>query len=458
MKQFESKAWKRIALGVLGLVVAVLGYGGLQLIEPVAIAPVEAASDDLSFDGRMLLVASDADMVATAYADAELNRVAGINDALTVVPLPLDLDNTAMTTLPVSNSVMSWPQIIAVSPNGQRAYVVEVRSHPDADIQQLDTIDDMPEGQTLTVVDLSDRNQPQVIETVEIGRNPGHISISPDGQWLAVSLEEPGRELAIIQLLPNGHLGQRTYLLIDEAPQDESGNRAVSWHPSGRFLAMTQGSDRQVAFYAIDLKPDGSATLRSHGDRLDVGNHLSNGRFTADGMFFLIPDLKWNTQPIRALNFLLNPKGEMIVIRFDQEGQHQVVSRAEVGVSPEGFALSPDNTLIATVNMRRTYLADFPPVWRGKPYSSLSLVSFDPITGQLTTIDDYGFEGLLPEQATFDAAGESLAVVIYNYREDRPTAGAVEFWAVEKGTSPRLARTGLTLEVVRGAHDIVLVK
>lgn len=148
----------------------------------------------------------------------------------------------------------------------------------------------------------------------------------------------------------------------------------------------------------------------------------------------------------------------MVAIRFDEGGQHEVVSRVEVGVSPEGFALSPDDTLIATVNMRRTYLADFPPVWRGKPYSSLSLVQFDPGTGQLTTLDEYGFEGLLPEQATFDATGEALAVVIYNYREDHPTTGGLEFWAVEKGSSPRLARTGLTLEVVRGAHDIVLVE
>lgn len=444
---------------MLGLIVAVLGYRGLQLIEPVAIAPISASVDELRFDGRALLVASDADMVATAYADAELNRVEGVNDALTVVSLPLEFDRPDLATVPMSNSVMSWPQIMAVSPDGQRAYVVEVRSRPEPGVQQLNTIDDMPEGKTLTVLDVSNPAQPQVMETVAIGRNPEHISISPDGGWLAVNLEEPGRELVIIQLLPDGRLGQRTYLSIHAAPQDEPGNRAAVWHPSGRFLATTQGSDRQVAFYAVDPQPDGSVSLRPLGDPLEVGNHLSNGRFTADGAFFLVPDLKWNTQPMSNLNFLLNPKGEMIAIRFDEGGQHQVVSRAEVGVSPEGFALSPDNKIIATVNMRRTYLADFPPVWRGKPYSSLSLVQFDPTTGQLETLDEYGFEGLLPEQATFDATGEALAVVIYNYREDRPTTGAVEFWAlVENEASPRLARTGLTLDVVRGAHDIVLVE
>lgn len=128
-----------------------------------------------------------------------------------------------------------------------------------------------------------------------------------------------------------------------------------------------------------------------------------------------------------------------------------------MGLSPEGFALNPDNSLIATVNMRRTYLPNFLPAWRGKPYSSLSLVPFDPSTGQLTQSQEYGFEGLLPEQVTFDTSGNALAVVIYNYREPSPQTGAIEFWAVKAGKSPKLERTGYKLEVVRGAHDIVLV-
>jgi len=135
----------------------------------------------------------------------------------------------------------------------------------------------------------------------------------------------------------------------------------------------------------------------------------------------------------------------------------QVTSIAEVGLSPEGFALSPDDSLAVTVNMRRTYLPNCLPAWRGKPYSSLSLVAIDRTSGKLTPVDEYGFEGLLPEQATFDAAGSSLAAVIYNYREETPTTGAVEFWRVVKGNSPRLERTGFKLDVVRGAHDIVLV-
>jgi hypothetical protein len=149
----------------------------------------------------------------------------------------------------------------------------------------------------------------------------------------------------------------------------------------------------------------------------------------------------------------------MIAIRFEPESGElpEVVSRVEVGLSPEGFALSPDNSLIATVNMRRTYLPNRLPAWRGKPYSSLSLVKFDRNSGQLTTVGtEYGFEGLLPEQATFDASGKSLAVAIYNYREPSPKKGAIEFWNVIARGDPKLERTNYKIDITRGAHDLVL--
>ena len=457
MKWLQSKWWKRSGLAVLGVLLALIGYGLLQLIEPVSLAPI-SPSAPLQFIGRALLVASDADMVATAYADGQLDRVSGVNDALSVIPLPLNGSAPEVNTVQASNSVMSWPQIIAVSPDASRAYVAEVRSQPADGVQAFETIDQMPEGQRITVVDIANLAQPTILESVEVGLNPEHLSISPDGRFLAVNLMEPGREFLIVRLQPDGRLGQRFYFPMptDGTRQD---NFAAIWHPSGQFLAMTQNRNREVGFYQLNETVAGEVTIAPYSEPLTVGNHLSNARFTADGRFLLVPDLKWRTHGLRLFNYLLNPKGEMIAIRFEPDsGQPpEIVSRVEVGLSPEGFALSPDDSLIATVNLRRTYLPSYLPFWRGRPYSSLSLVTFDNISGQLTAIDEYGFEGLLPEQASFDASGNSLAVVIFNYRESSPETGAVEFWNVRPEETPRLERTGNTLDVVRGAHDIVLV-
>ncbi|MEO1005814.1 MAG: hypothetical protein AAFW67_08185 [Cyanobacteria bacterium J06638_38] len=448
----------KVLFAVIGLVMAIIVYGLLQLIEPVEVAPISQLTQPITFSGDKLLIASDADMVATAYADAKLDRVAGVEDTLTVIDLPLNPNRPEISTVRVSNSVMSWPQIIATSPDGKQAYVVEVRSRPEDGIQELDTIDYMPEGKYLTVVDLTNPNQPQIIESVAVGRNPEHISISPNGKLLAINLEDPGRELLIVKLQPDGKLGKRFYF-----PMSTNGtridNRTAIWHPSGKYLAMTQDKNSRIGFYQVTTSND-DIQVTPNGEPLDVGNHLTHPRFTSDGRFLIVCDLKWSTQPLRQLNFLMNPLGEAIAIRFfePESGRSpEIASRVEVGLSPEGFAISPDDSLIATVNLRRTYLPDYIPTWRGKSYSSLSLVKFDSQSGQLTNVDEYGFEGLLPEQVTFDADGKSLAVVIFNYREPSPKTGAVEFWNVISGAKPQLERTGFKIDLVRGAHDLILL-
>jgi DNA-binding beta-propeller fold protein YncE len=454
----KFKNFKTAWLILIGFILAIFIYGLLRLIEPVKLAPISSAKQSVTFNGDKLLIASDADMVATAYADAKLDRVAGVEDTLTVIDLPLDSNNPQIASIKVSNSVISWPQIIATSPDGQRAYIVEVRSRPEDGVQELETIDDMPEGKYLTVVDLAIPSQPKIIESVAVGTNPEHISISPDGQLLAVNLQDKGRELLIVKLQPDGKLGKRFYFPIS-SEGTRMDNQTAIWHPSGKYLAMTQDKNSRVAFYQVITTDNGDIQVTPYRQPLEVGNHLSHPRFTFDGRFLLVCDLKWSTKPLQQLNFLMNPLGEAIAIKFEPELNQlpTITSRVKVGLSPEGFALSPDNSLIATVNMRRTYLPNYIPAWRGKPYSSLSLIKFNSRSGQLTKIDEYGFAGLLPEQVTFDTEGNSLAVVIFNDREPSPTKGAVEFWKVIPGDRPRLERTGYKIDVVRGAHDLVLI-
>jgi DNA-binding beta-propeller fold protein YncE len=474
MKMIKLKSFKIVLLILIGFILAIFLYGLLQLIEPVKLAPISSSKQPVIFNGDKLLIASDADMVATAYADAKLDRVAGVEDTLTVIDLPLDSSNPQIASIKVSNSVMSWPQIMATSPNGQRAYVVEVRSRPEDGVQKLDTIDNMPEGKYLTVVDLTIPAQPKIIESVALGTNPEHISISPDGQLLAINLQEKGRELLIVKLQADGRLGKRfsfpisshrllrretTEPAVTVGEGTRMDNQTAIWHPSGKYLAVTQDQNSRVGFYQVITADNDDIQVTPYRQLLEVGNHLSHPRFTADGGFLLVCDLQWSTKPLQKLNFLMNPLGEAIAIKFEPESSQPpiITSRVTVGLSPEGFALSPDNSLIATVNMRRTYLPNYIPAWRGKSYSSLSLVKFNSRSGKLTKIDEYGFTGLLPEQVTFDAEGNSLAVVIFNYRQPSPKTGAVEFWKVIPGDQPRLERTGSKIDVVRGAHDLVLV-
>jgi DNA-binding beta-propeller fold protein YncE len=448
-----------LGLVVTGLLLAGGLWSYMALSTPaVALAPV--GSQTTRFDGRYLLAVSDADMVGTAYADGVLRQIPGDVDTLTIIPLPVR-DATASTVeVPVSNSVTSWPQVIAVAPEGETIYVVETAGPVDDAVTELATAD-LPAGRLLSVIDISGGADRARVTTVDLGESPAHLAVSPDGAYLAVGLREEGRQLAV---LPTATLHNpssfRFFALARSDGQPSEEVTAVAWHPSGAFLAV--GNDRrELQFYRVSHGADGAAMLSPHGERLQLGNTITYGQFTRDGGYYLTAEINWEAVP-RPLGNLVNPPGEMIAVRFDpaESAAHSVAARVAVGLSPEGFAVSPQEDLIVTVDMRRTYLPDgLATVIPGSDLNSLTLLSFDKTTGALRVLGDpYGFEGVLPEHAAFDADGDALGVVVYNKREQPLEPGYIEFWnVVREGDEPRLERTAVRLPVVRGPHAMALI-
>lgn len=453
--QFLIKQPKLAIVSLIGMSMASIAILLTILNSRVKITEVpEQLTQPVQFTGRHLLVASDADMVATAYADGKLDQVEGIEDALTVVDLPLDRTNAAVTEIEASNSVMNWPQTVTASPDGTKAYIIETRGQVPNNIQEFDDVwADMPSGKLLTIVDISNPSKLEVLEKISIAKSPNSVSISPDGKFLAIDNKEKGKELVIVEL-ENGLPKTSRHFAVEHESSEVGVIRAIAWHPSGRYLALNL-EDTEIAFY--EFKTDGS--IEPFGDRLKLGTRLSEGKFTPDGNYFVVTDTGWG----QTLGYIFNRNGKLFSIGFDEDnGKHQLVSQTEVGLSPEGFAMSPDGSMLITVNMRRTYAPEgiLRAIVPSTEYSSLSLVTMDLNSGELTTVgEEYGFEGLLPEDAVFDAEGKSVAVVIYNYREPSPKTGAIEFWNVISNTDkPQLERTGFQIDVTRGSHSMYLVE
>lgn len=133
--------------------------------------------------------------------------------------------------------------------------------------------------------------------------------------------------------------------------------------------------------------------------------------------------------------------------------QHRVVSTATADLSPESLTITPDSSKVVTVNMRGTAFPMNSP--RFTRQASLSLMTLDRDSGQLTEIKDYSFEGILPEGAAFDASGDFLAVAVYDYFTPKPEGG-IEFWQVFSKPSPELQRTGYVIDVGRGVHQVLV--
>jgi DNA-binding beta-propeller fold protein YncE len=128
------------------------------------------------------------------------------------------------------------------------------------------------------------------------------------------------------------------------------------------------------------------------------------------------------------------------------------------GVSPEGLAISPNGRYVVTTNLERSYLPynDDRITW----FSSLTLIMLDPQTGQLNRVADYPFDGILPEAAAFDASSQYLAVVNYDFFDDRTPGGSIDFWRIASdplNPQPMLVQTRYSVPVTRGAHSMVLV-
>jgi hypothetical protein len=192
------------------------------------------------------------------------------------------------------------------------------------------------------------------------------------------------------------------------------------------------------------------------GEAMHVAKFMSVGRWSLDGRYYIVSDTQWGQKP--ADQFYA---GQGNLISFAVEGQSaKVVSTAPISLSPEGMEMSRDGTLFVAVNMERTYLpSNFPfgSVPRQHP-ASLSLVSFNPATGELQTVDGpLAFDAVLPEDAVFDKDANMLAVAVFNDRVESPKDGWIALFAIDRRAgTPKMIPTGKRIRMPRGVHDLAV--
>ena len=225
----------------------------------------------------------------------------------------------------------------------------------------------------------------------------------------------------------------------------------MAFHPTEDVLAVNL-NNTHVAFYRVG--PPASPTLTRLGPAVEVAEKLSVLNWHPGGHYLLALDVAWGRG---SLGFVLNGRGHLTSVAFDADGAHRVADELKVGLSPEGFDVSPDGRYAAVANMRRTYLP------RGfwwvpaRRHASLSLVGIDAGTGALEALgEELPFVGALPEDAVFDAESNTVAVAVFHEPdpETTPERGRVDYYEV---VDDRLRRTRDTTAVMRGVHQLLRV-
>jgi DNA-binding beta-propeller fold protein YncE len=412
----------------------------------------QVASADLQ--GRYLAVASDGDFFASSYVDGRIpGNDSRYQDALTLIPLPLTEEAVSLN---VSNSVISPPEIMALSPNGTMAFVVETAAQRP---ENATTRAELSPGRLLTMVDLTNPRQPKILAQRAVGTAPEAIDVDPNGNWLAIVTNPAADsdEPEALQLVPvNGRtLGEPISFPLNtlgiptaEGALDAS---SVEWHPSGQYLAINLYRQNRVVFLEF-TQTSGEVGLQLWGNPVTVDPDPFSGRFTPDGRYYLSANWQRNFEADSLEGRLPAQPSTVSVIRLGNGG-HRVTATVASDSSSEGIAISPDGRFVVTANMRDTALPQSSP--RFTREATVSLFRLEAATGQLQKAGDFPFEGVLPEGITFDATGEHIIVATFEYLDSAQPTGGLEIWQVSRQPRLELKYYG-RINVPHGAHQVLV--
>ncbi len=420
-----------------------------------AAAQVQIKPPDLDFKGRFLLVASDTDMLPSAYIDNRLGPLAG-PDQLSVVQLNQLAGRMTTGSIDVSNSVIGPPSSIALTPDGRYAIVIETRgqrppNRPDA------VLGDLPPGKQISVIDLADLAHPKVVQRPEGYDDPSSVSIDPDGTLAAIVYKQVGKVKHPLLALYRIEQGRLSAPMVPDIPGPEANDALVSaeFHPKMKVLGLVYAQHPRLALVKVNTsRSQASLSLWGNPVDLDIGPFLV--RFTPDGRFAIVNAMLLGTEI----------RGTVSSIRLDQgrgadgEPKHRLVSRVEAGFQPEGLAISPDEHWVATTNLEHsTYALDDR---RQGFFASVSLLRFDAQTGLLSRVGEFPFDGRLPESAVFDNSSRFLAVTCFAHYDPAQPGGAIDFWRiagdVDDPTRAELVKMHYSVPVARGPQSMVIAR
>lgn len=436
---------------------------GIAVLMLTLLSSIKGLAQDTNYNlqGQYLVVASDGDFFASSYADGKIpGDDSRYQDALTLIPLPLTEETISLN---VSNSVLTPPEIMALSPDGKAVFVVESAvQRPDG----ATTRADIPPGRLLTVVDLTNPRQPQIVAQQSLAMVPEAIDVHPEGNWLAIvtNAAADSNQPEALHLIPvsGTTLGEALSFPLDTLGIPTAAGvldaSYVEWHPSGRYLAINLYRQNRVVFLEFTSRV-GGVSVKQWGNPVTVDPDPFSGRFTPDGRYYLTANWQRNFEADSLEDRLPSHPSTVSVIRLgsnpsNAEGDrvHQVVATVESDLSSEGIAISPDGNLVATANMRNTALPqDLPHFTRE---ATVSLFRFDVATGQLQKINDFPFEGVLPEGIAFDATGEHVIVATFEYLNSPQPTGGLEIWQVKRPHFD-LEYMG-RINVPHGAHQVLV--
>jgi DNA-binding beta-propeller fold protein YncE len=229
-------------------------------------------------------------------------------------------------TIPLPNTIAGPPTNLAIHPSGEFALVANsLNAEPEGEKWK-----NVPDNRVF-VVDLK-QNPPKLVGTVEAGKQPSGMAISPKGDFALVTNRADG---SVSVLSINGKDNVKvTDTVSVGAPADQVS--AVAITPDGKRALAAKAMANKIALLSID---GGKVTYDKRD--LPVGIYPYNLAITPDGKLALTADngagggSDGNVDTVSVIDLEANPA--------------RVIDHIVVGDAPEGFAISPKGNLAVAI-------------------------------------------------------------------------------------------------------------
>ncbi|MEM1338641.1 MAG: hypothetical protein AAF634_06960 [Bacteroidota bacterium] len=413
----------------------------LLIVSGLLLNAVKAQQLPFNFTAEKLLVLSDADMVPSAYIDGRLKTENGVEDAFSVIQWGDTVSKIVTQELHIPNSVTNWVDGMDISLDKKVAFVIDTKRALPRSIRKVENVfTDLPNGSEVFAIAISGTAAPRVLDRIRVPENPLAISVHPKTGNLLVICREQHKEINLI-----GWNGSAFGEVLTKSLNTEKNTATHGiWHPGGKHFAVTLEPSSEIQFYRVE----GASKIATFGKSVKAGTYAGAGKFSKNGTYYLVPDLKWDKG--------YDVKGNLLAIAFSEKGDHKVGATVETGISPEGFAISNNGKRVAVSNMGTNFMPMDFALFGQK--ASITLLDFNEEKGTFSKLDEREWAGILPEGKAFDADGDMLVLTSFDRLDLSRRYGYLSFWKVlENQGKTVLEETGFEYGLRRGSHYVKLI-
>ncbi len=279
--------------------------------------------------------------------------------------------------LPLMNSIFGPPTNLAITPDKRLAIIANSMNW----VQDGEKWKPKPNNK-LHVIDLT-ADPPAHITTIEVGKQPSGLAISPAGD-MALIANRAGKSISVVSIKG------KEVKLIDTVDMGEK-IAAVAITPDGKRALAVKRPAHKIALLEID----GQKVTYNNYD-MSVGVQPYNVQITPNGKLALIA----NHGP--------GPDGHVDTVSvIDLEAKPpRVIDHVVVGDAPEGLVISPTGEIAVAVLIKGSGSTPLDAWFRNR---NGSLAVLDIEGKKVTKLDEVEVRGL-PEGAVFSPDGRYLYI------------------------------------------------